>query len=64
MNISDRTRFKLYLVASIVSALVGYLLEKNLIGDAEVGLWARLTSIINIVAALNVGIQNKAKLIQ
>jgi hypothetical protein len=47
-------RFVLYLLSAIGTPVVGYLLAKGYIGEAETALWGGLVVIVNAIAASNV----------
>lgn len=52
-NLSPRARLAVYVVTGVVSAVVAYLVSKDIIGDAEVTLWAAIAALVNGLAALN-----------
>jgi hypothetical protein len=53
LNLSARVRLVVYVVTGVGSALVAYLVAKDVIGDAEVTLWAAIAALVNGLAALN-----------
>jgi hypothetical protein len=53
LNLSARVRLVVYIVTGVGSALVAYLVAKDVIGDAEVTLWAAIAALVNGLAALN-----------
>ena len=52
-NLSPRARLAVYVVTGVMSAVVAYLVSKDIIGDAEVTLWAAIAALVNGLAALN-----------
>jgi hypothetical protein len=53
LNLSAKARLVVYIVTGVGSALVAYLVAKDIIGDAEVTLWAAIAALVNGLAALN-----------
>ncbi len=53
INIPHRVRAALYILISIGTPIIGYLLNKEIIGDLEVSLWGGLTTAVTAMAALN-----------
>jgi hypothetical protein len=54
LNLSAKARLVVYIVTGVGSALVAYLVAKDIIGDAEVTLWAAIAALVNGLAAVNV----------
>jgi hypothetical protein len=54
LNLSAMARLVVYIVTGVGSALVAYLVAKDIIGDAEVTLWAAIAALVNGLAAVNV----------
>lgn len=53
-NVPYRVRLALYIFTALGTVVVGYLLNKEVIGDQEVALWGGLVTVVNSMAALNV----------
>lgn len=53
INLPPKVRQALYIAVTIGSPVIGYLAVKSLIGEAEVALWAGLTTAVGILAAFN-----------
>lgn len=60
VNVPAPVRFGLYLFSAIGTVLIGYLMAKNYIGDAETAAWGGLVAIINVLAASNVDLSDGA----
>ena len=54
ITLSKNVRLALYLIGAIGGAVVTYLVAKDVIGDAEVGLWTALSALLSTLAAANV----------
>jgi hypothetical protein len=54
LNLSAKARLAVYIVTGVGSALVAYLVARDVIGDAEVTLWAAIAALVNGLAAINV----------
>ena len=48
-----RVRLTIYIVSSLGSVAMGYLVAKGWAGDAETSLWAGIVAVVNGLAALN-----------
>ena len=53
LNVPYKVRAGLYILSSIGTPIIGYLLAKNIIGELEVTLWGGLTTVVTAMAALN-----------
>lgn len=53
INIPYKIRAGLYILITLGTPVVAYLLAKDVIGTLEVGLWGGLTSAVTAMAALN-----------
>lgn len=53
LNIPPKVRAGLYIVTSLGTPVVVYLLAKGYIGDLEVALWGGEVAVVNAMAALN-----------
>lgn len=53
VNLPPNVRFALYLITSIGSLVVTYLVTKDVLGDAEVALWAGFTALVAGMAGFN-----------
>ena len=53
INIPYKIRATLYILITLGTPVMAYLLNKDIIGTVEVTLWASLTSAVSLMAALN-----------
>lgn len=54
ITLPPRVRLAIYLVSGLGSAVLAYLVAKDIAGDAEVTLWAAVVAIVNGLSAANV----------
>lgn len=54
LNLSANVRLLLYVLGAIGGAVVTYLVAKGVIGDAELTLWAAVSTLLSTLAAANV----------
>lgn len=54
INLPSRVRAGLYIFTALGTPVVGYLLDKGIIGTTEAALWAAEVSVVTVMAALNV----------
>lgn len=52
-NLSPKVRLTIYLATGLGTLVVGYLSVKHIIGDAEVALWAGVSTLVNGLSAVN-----------
>lgn len=53
INLPSKVRQALYVFTAVGTPVVGYLLVKDIIGDAEVALWGAEVTVISVMAAFN-----------
>lgn len=54
INLTPKLRLVFYVLTSVGTPIVGYLLAKDVIGELEVSLWGGLVTAVTAMAGLNV----------
>ncbi len=54
IELNPKVRFALYVLTSLGTPIVGYLLAKEVIGELEVSLWGGFVTAVTAMAGLNV----------